>query len=48
MNIENAQVLHGVRTSTFQIPTKLSFKAHIRNRYDALLERRSPGPTEVD
>ena len=41
-------VLNGIRTGEFLIPTKPSYKAQIRNRYEALLERRIPGPTEVD
>jgi len=43
-----APVLDGIRTGTFLIPTKPSFSDQIRNRYDALLERRVPGPTEID
>ena len=43
-----APVLDAVRTGTFLIPTKPSFQAQIRNRYDALLERRIPATAEVD
>lgn len=43
-----APVLEAVREGIFLIPTKPSYRAQIRNRYDALLERRVPGPTEVD
>jgi NAD(P)-dependent dehydrogenase (short-subunit alcohol dehydrogenase family) len=41
-------VLNGIRTGEFLIPTKPSYAAQIRNRYEALLERRVPGMTEVD
>lgn len=43
-----APVLEGIRTGEFLIPTKPSYAAQLRNRYEALLERRLPGPTEVD
>ncbi|MBJ20891.1 MAG: SDR family NAD(P)-dependent oxidoreductase [bacterium] len=41
-------VLNGIRTGEFLIPTKPSYAAQIRNRSEALLERRLPGMTEVD
>ena len=41
-------VFNGIRTGEFLIPTKPSYAAQIKNRYDALLERRIPGPTDVD
>ena len=41
-------VASAVRSGEFLIPTKPSYAAQIRNRYDALLERRLPGPSEVD
>jgi len=41
-------VFNGIRTGEFLIPTKPSYAAQIQNRYDALLERRIPGPTDVD
>ena len=43
-----APVLAGIRSGEFLIPTKPSYAAQIRNRYEALLERRIPGPTDVD
>lgn len=43
-----APVLAGIRSGEFLIPTKPSYARQIRNRYEALLERRVPGPTEVD
>ena len=43
-----APVLNGIETGEFLIPTKPSYAAQIRNRYEALLERRIPGLTEVD
>ena len=43
-----APVLAGIRSGEFLIPTKPSYAAQIRNRYEALLERRLPGPTDVD
>lgn len=41
-------VLNGIRKGEFLIPTKPSYAAQLRNRYDALLERKIPGLTEVD
>ena len=43
-----APVLRGIRSGEFLIPTKPSYAAQIRNRYEALLDRRVPGPVEVD
>lgn len=43
-----APVLAAIRSGEFLIPTKPSYAAQIRNRYEALLERRLPGPTAVD
>ncbi len=43
-----APVLDGIRKGEFLIPTKPSYANQIRNRYESLLERRVPGPTEVD
>ena len=43
-----APVLEGIRERRFLIPTRPSFEAQIRNRYDALLRRELPGPVEVD
>ncbi len=43
-----APVLAGIRSGEFLIPTKPSYAAQIRNRYEALLDRRLPGMTEVD
>jgi NAD(P)-dependent dehydrogenase (short-subunit alcohol dehydrogenase family) len=43
-----APVLNGIRTGEFLIPTKPSYAAQIRNRYEALIERQLPGPVEVD
>ena len=37
-----APVLRGIRDDEFLIPTKPSYQEQIRNRYDALLERRLP------
>ena len=41
-------VFNGIRTGEFLIPTKPSYVAQLRNRFDALVERRIPGLTEVD
>lgn len=41
-------VLDAVRTGTFLIPTRDSYRAQLTNRYEALLDRRLPGPTIVD
>lgn len=41
-------VLDGIRNDTFVIPTTSSYATQIQNRYDALLDRRIPGPTVVD
>ena len=43
-----APVLDAIRSGEFLIPTKPSYAAQIRNRYEALLERRLPGMTDVD
>jgi NAD(P)-dependent dehydrogenase (short-subunit alcohol dehydrogenase family) len=43
-----APVLDALRNGDFLIPTLPSFAAQIRNRYDALLERRLPDLIEVD
>jgi NAD(P)-dependent dehydrogenase (short-subunit alcohol dehydrogenase family) len=43
-----APVLHGIRSGEFLIPTKPSYVAQLQNRYEALLERRIPGPVLVD
>jgi NAD(P)-dependent dehydrogenase (short-subunit alcohol dehydrogenase family) len=43
-----APVLAAVRSGEFLIPTKPSYAAQIRNRYDALLERRLPPNVAVD
>lgn len=41
-------VLDAVRNGTFLIPTRDSYRTQLTNRYEALLERRLPGPTIVD
>ncbi|MBB82883.1 MAG: hypothetical protein CL931_03635 [Deltaproteobacteria bacterium] len=41
-------VLEGIRNDTFLIPTKPSYAAQLRNRYDALLEKKLPPMTDVD
>jgi NAD(P)-dependent dehydrogenase (short-subunit alcohol dehydrogenase family) len=41
-------VLDGIRSGEFLIPTKPSYADQIRNRYEALLERRLPERIEVD
>jgi hypothetical protein len=43
-----APVLAAVRSGEFLIPTKPSYAAQIRNRYDALLDRRLPPNIGVD
>ncbi len=43
-----APVLDAVRNDIFLVPTRPSYQAQIRNRFEALLERKLPGPTEVD
>jgi NAD(P)-dependent dehydrogenase (short-subunit alcohol dehydrogenase family) len=43
-----APVLDALRNDIFLIPTKPSYQAQIRNRFEALLERKVPGPTDVD
>ena len=43
-----APVLDAVRTGTFLIPTKPSYADQIRNRFEALLDRRVPGHVTVD
>ena len=41
-------VLDAVRSGDFLVPTKPSYEAQLRNRYDALLERKLPALTTVD
>jgi NAD(P)-dependent dehydrogenase (short-subunit alcohol dehydrogenase family) len=41
-------VLDGIRSGEFLIPTKPSYAAQLRNRYEALIKRQVPGPIEVD
>jgi NAD(P)-dependent dehydrogenase (short-subunit alcohol dehydrogenase family) len=41
-------VLDGIRKREFLIPTRPSYRDQITNRYEALLERRLPGPVAVD
>jgi NAD(P)-dependent dehydrogenase (short-subunit alcohol dehydrogenase family) len=41
-------VLAGIRSGEFLIPTQPSYRAQIRNRYDALLERKLPSLIAVD
>ena len=41
-------VLEAIRGDTFLIPTMPSYQAQIRNRFEALLDRRLPGMAEVD
>jgi NAD(P)-dependent dehydrogenase (short-subunit alcohol dehydrogenase family) len=41
-------VLAGIRSGEFLIPTQPSYATQITNRYEALLERRIPGPVTVD
>ena len=43
-----APVLAGIRAREFLIPTRPSYRAQVQNRYDALLERKLPGPVTVD
>jgi NAD(P)-dependent dehydrogenase (short-subunit alcohol dehydrogenase family) len=43
-----APVLAAIRSGEFLIPTKPSYAAQVRNRFDALLERRLPAQTGVD
>ena len=43
-----APVLEAIRTNTFLIPTMPSYQAQIRNRFEALLERKVPPMIEVD
>jgi hypothetical protein len=43
-----APVLDAVRTGTFLIPTMPSYREQLRNRFEALLERKLPPFTEVD
>jgi NAD(P)-dependent dehydrogenase (short-subunit alcohol dehydrogenase family) len=43
-----APVLAGIRSGEFLIPTKPSYAAQIRNRYDALLERKLPALVQPD
>jgi len=43
-----APVLAAIRSDEFLIPTKPSYQAQLRNRYEALLEKKIPGPTDVD
>ena len=41
-------VLEAIRTGTFLIPTMPSYQAQIRNRFEALLDRKLPPYTDVD
>jgi hypothetical protein len=41
-------VLAGIRSGEFLIPTQPSYRTQIRNRYDALLERKLPSLIAVD
>lgn len=43
-----APVLAAIRNGDFLVPTKPSYAGQLRNRFDALVERRIPGPVEVD
>lgn len=43
-----APVFHGIRTGEFLIPTKPSYAAQLKNRYEALVNREIPGMVEVD
>ena len=43
-----APVLEAIRGDEFLIPTKPSYQAQLRNRYEALLEKKIPGMTDVD
>lgn len=43
-----APVLTAIRGDEFLIPTKPSYQAQLRNRYEALLEKKIPGMTDVD
>ena len=43
-----APVLAAIRGDEFLIPTKPSYQAQLRNRYEALLEKKIPGMTDVD
>lgn len=43
-----APVLAAIRSDEFLIPTKPSYQAQLRNRYEALLEKKIPGMTDVD
>ena len=40
--------LAAIRNGDFLVPTKPSYAGQLRNRLDALVERRIPGPVEVD
>ena len=41
-------VIDAIRTGTFLIPTKPSYRDQLQSRYDGLLERRLPDLPEVD
>lgn len=41
-------VLDAIRTGTFLIPTMPSYEAQLRNRFEALIDRRLPPYTDVD
>ena len=41
-------VLAAIRNGEFLVPTKPSYAGQLRNRFEALVERRIPGPIEVD
>jgi NAD(P)-dependent dehydrogenase (short-subunit alcohol dehydrogenase family) len=43
-----APVIDGIRTGTFLIPTRPSYAAQLRHRYEALRARELPALTEVD
>lgn len=43
-----APVIAGIRSGEFLIPTKPSYAAQIRNRYEALLERKLPAMLQPD
>jgi NAD(P)-dependent dehydrogenase (short-subunit alcohol dehydrogenase family) len=43
-----APVIAGIRERRFLIPTRPSYEAQIRNRFEALLRRELPGPVLVD
>jgi short-subunit dehydrogenase len=43
-----APVIEAIRTGTFLIPTKPSYRDQLRSRYEALVDRRLPDLPEVD